>query len=136
VIKAGQACKFPVQPSLALGLERFVMRKVKQLLLIATLLMVCGCATSNHGTFVASTYVDPEVISKEVVGKVYGVSKQIWILYIFPLGKAPSTDEAITNAKSKVEGTKYLTDLSIDNRTYWKFGYSEKVIEVKATAHK
>ena len=112
------------------------MSKVKQLLLIAVLLIVCRCATSNHGTFITSTYVDPKVISEEVVGRVYGESKQIWILFIFPLGEAPSTDEAIMDAKSKVEGTKYLTDLSIDNRIYWKFGYSEKVIEVKATAHK
>jgi len=110
--------------------------KVKQLLLIATLLMVCGCTTSNHGTFVASTYVDPKVTSKDVVGKVNGESKQIWILYIFPHGEAPSTDKAIIDAKSKIEGTKYLTDLSIDDRTYWNFFYSEKVIEVKATAHK
>lgn len=70
------------------------------------------------------------------MGKVSGESKQTWILYIFPIGKAPSTDEAIMDAKSKVEDTKYLTDLSIDDRTYWGVGYSEYVIEVKATASK
>ena len=110
------------------------MNKGKQLLLFATLLTLSSCATAQHGTFVASTYVDPTIRGAEVVGKVSGESKQTWLLYILPIGKAPSTDEAIMDAKSKVEGTKYLTDLSIDDRTYWGFGYSEYVIEVKATA--
>ncbi|MFT5727068.1 MAG: hypothetical protein ACI8PB_001200 [Desulforhopalus sp.] len=112
------------------------MNKSKPLILFTTLVILSSCATSKHGTFVASTYVDPAIIGEEVVGKVSGESKQTWLLYIFPIGKAPSTDEAIMDAKSKVEDTKYLTDLSIDDRTYWGFGYSEYVIEVKATASK
>jgi len=113
-----------------------MMNKIKQLILMATLLLLSSCATSNHGTFVTSTYVDPALISEEVLGKIFGESKQTWLLYIFPIGKAPSTDEAIIDAKSKVEGTKFLSDLSVDDRMYWKFGYKEQVIEVNATAHK
>ena len=112
------------------------MIKSKQLILILTMLLLSGCATSNHGTFVAYTYIDPALKDSEAVGKITGESKQTWLLYIFPIGKAPSTDDAITDAKSKVEGTKYLTDLSVDDRVYWKFGYKEQVIEIHATAHK
>jgi hypothetical protein len=113
-----------------------MMNNIKQLIVMTTLLLLSSCATSNHGTFVTSTYVDPALKSEEVVGKISGESKQTWLLYIFPIGKAPSTDEAILDAKSKVEGTKFLTDLSVDDRIYWKFGYKEQVIEVNATAHK
>ena len=112
------------------------MNKSKQLILLTTLFILSSCATSKHGTFVASTYVDPTIMGAEVAGKVSGESAQTWFLYIFPIGNAPSTDEAIRDAKSKVEDAKYLTDLSIDDRNYWKFGYSEHVIEVKATANK
>lgn len=112
------------------------MNKGKQLLLFTTLLILSSCATAQHGTFVASTYVDPTITGVEVVGKVSGESKQTWLLYLFPIGETPSTDEAIMDAKSKVVGTRYLTDLSIDGRTYWGLGYSEYVIEVKATASK
>lgn len=101
------------------------------------LLFLSSCATSNHGTFVSSTYVEQnEKTGAKVAGKVTGESSQSWFLYIFPLGEAPSTNEAILDAKSKIEGTKFLTDLSIDDRTYWRFGYSEQVVKVEATAYK
>lgn len=111
--------------------------RLKSILYIVILFLLYSCATSNHGTFVSSTFLgeDRGTVNTEL-GKVTGVSKQEWFLYIFPIGKAPSTDEAISNAKAKIKGTKYLTDISIDNRTYWKFGYSVQVIEVKAAAYK
>lgn len=114
----------------------YMMNNIKQLLLMATLLLLSSCATSNHGTFITSTYINPSLISEEAVGKISGESKQTWLFYIFPIGKAPSTDEAIIDAKLKIEGTKFLSDLSVDDRIYWKFGYKEQVIEVSATAHK
>lgn len=104
---------------------------------VAAILLLSSCATSNHGSFASSTYIDP--ITKPVyqeVGTVIGASKQTWFLYVFPIGESPSTAEAISDAKSKIFGTRFLTDITIDDRTYWKFGYSEQVIEVKATAYK
>lgn len=112
------------------------MNKIKQLVLLISLLILTSCATSKHGTFVASTYVDPAIVGEKIIGKVSGESRQTWFLYIFPVGKAPSTDDAIRDAKSKIEGTQYLTDLSIDDRNYFGFGYSEHAIEVQATASK
>lgn len=113
------------------------MGKIKLIAYVAALLLLSSCATSNHGSFVPSTYIEPvnETINQEA-GLVTGVSKQTWFLYVFPIGEAPSTAEAISDAKSKIKGTRFLTDISIDDRTYWKFGYSEQVIEVKATAYK
>ena len=104
---------------------------------VAAMFLLNSCATSNHGSFVSSTYIEPvpEAIHQEA-GSVIGVSKQTWLLYVFPIGESPSTDDAISDAKSKIKGTRFLTDISIDDRTYWKFGYSEQVIEVKATAYK
>jgi len=112
---------------------------MKNYLLISlfAVLMLSNCATGNHGTFVTSTFVEPNNnFEKEFVGKVIGESSQTWFLYVFPIGKAPSTDNAISNAKSKIHGTKYLTDISIDDRIYWKFGYSKQVIKVEANAYK
>ncbi len=110
--------------------------KIHIILILAAAIMLAGCATSHHGTFISSTYIESGSGCSKAVGKVSGESKQTWVLYIFPVGKAPSTDDAIRDAKSKIEGTEYLTDLAVDDRMYWKIGYSEQVIEVKATAHK
>jgi hypothetical protein len=49
---------------------------------------------------------------------------------------APTTAGAISNAKANIEGTKYLADMSIDNRTSWKIGYSKQIIRVEASAYK
>ena len=104
--------------------------------LIATL-MISSCATGNHGTFVTSTHIEPENnYENKFVGKVNGESSQTWFLYVFPIGESPSTDKAISNAKAKIHGTKYLTDISVDDRTYWEFGYSKQVIKVEANAYK
>ena len=57
-------------------------------------------------------------------------------LYLFPLGKAPSTAEAKQAAREQYEGTKFLTDISIDDRTEWYFGYSIECIAAEATAYR
>ena len=108
----------------------------KHLLFLTLLSLLSSCATSNHGNFIASSYDAGIEKDNEILGKVTGISKQTWFLYMFPTGKAPSTDKAISNAKTKYEGTEFLTDISIDDRIHWKLGYREQVIEVKATAHK
>ncbi|BCS96918.1 hypothetical protein DSLASN_25500 [Desulfoluna limicola] len=113
------------------------MHKLKSVVSVMVLFLLCSCATSNHGTFVASTYTAPsDKTSYKPAGKVTGESTQTWFLYIFPVGDSPSTNSAIQDAKSQIEGTKFLTDLSIDDKTYWKFGYSEQAVKVEATAYK
>lgn len=96
-------------------------------------MVLSSCATSKHGNFIESSYDD---VGKEsaILGEVTGESKQTWFLYVFPIGKAPSTSDAINDAKSKIKGTRFLTDISIDDRMYWKIGYGEQVIKVKAIA--
>lgn len=111
--------------------------KSNLLISLIAILLLNGCATGNHGTFITSTFVEPNKNSENLfIGKVGGESSQTWFLYIFPMGEAPSTDKAISDAKAAINGTKYLTDLSIDDRTYWKIGYSRQVIKVEANAYK
>lgn len=50
--------------------------------------------------------------------------------------EAPSTAEAIQAAKDQYEGTKFLTDISIDDRTEWEIGYSIQCITVEGLAHR
>jgi hypothetical protein len=111
-------------------------RNLSHVLLLA-IIMSAGCSTSNHGTFVTSSYMNSGAKYKgEFLGTVRGESRQTWILYLFPQGEPPSTSKAIQNAKSKFAGTKILTDVSIDDETHWKFGYSIRLIEVEANAYK
>lgn len=113
------------------------MLRLKYILCALLLVVLTSCTTANHGTFVSSTYVaaDDEAGSK-MIGEVTGKSSQTWFLYVFPIGPAPSTSKAISDAKSKHKATKYLTDLSIDDQIYWKFGYSQRVILVEANSYK
>ncbi|BHH82614.1 hypothetical protein [Desulforhopalus sp. 52FAK] len=105
------------------------------LLFIISVVLLSSCATSHHGTFVTSSYNGQEGHNSNVLGDVTGQSKQTWILYMFPSGKAPSTNTAINDAKSQITGTDFLTDIAIDDRIYWGIGYREQIIEVKARAH-
>lgn len=111
---------------------------MKQLLKISLLLFplwITSCATSNYGSFVASSYIEPGV-ENELLGTVEGESRQTLILYLFPQGDAPSIKQAVRDAKSKIPGTKFLTDIAIDDRTDWGFGYSERIIRIEAKAYK
>jgi hypothetical protein len=113
------------------------MSKAVKLLVLISIMMSAGCATSHHGTFVASTYLDPtEGYKGQFIGAVRGESRQTWVLYLFPRGEAPSTSKAIEDAQSKYADIKILTDVSIDDETHWKIGYSIRVIEVEANAYK
>ena len=103
---------------------------------ISVFLILTSCTTAHHGSFVPSTYSgNYNGPNSMQIGRVMGQSCQIMVLYVFPLGPAPSTDEAIQSAKGQNEGTKYLTDISIDDRTEWKIGYSRQCITVEGIAH-
>lgn len=103
---------------------------------LLALLLLAGCNTAFHGSFATNTYIyEEDDVNIELIGPVKGQSCQTKVLYIFPLGPAPSTAEAIQSAKDQLEGTKYLTDVSIDDRVKWEFGYSVQCITVEAKAH-
>lgn len=104
------------------------------ILLLALSLLVVGCATSNHASFTAASHMDRQNSRHQSLGTVSGESRQTWLLYLFPHGDAPSTREAIHDAKSKIPGTRYLSDIAIDDRIYWGIGYYEQVIKVEADA--
>jgi|GEM_PF-1318339 len=108
----------------------------KHILLMILPILLIGCSTSNHGSFTASSYTGSENPKRESLGKVTGESSQTWVLYLFPYGNSPSTNEAIQDAKSKITETEYLTDISIDDDSYWSIGYYEQIITVKAEARK
>ena len=108
----------------------------KYSILLALSVLVVGCSTSNHGSFIASSHIDKQKSKHQSLGSVTGESKQTWVLYVFPRGEAPSTNAAIQDAKSKISGTKYLTDISIDDHSYWSLGFYEQIIKVEAEAHK
>jgi hypothetical protein len=98
-------------------------------------LLLSGCATGLHGNYVPHTYIDKGTdVKGESIGNVSGVSSQTWVLYVFPLDDSPSTDKAIQDAKGKINGTKYLSDVSIDDRTIWGIGYRKQTIKVDAEA--
>lgn len=103
--------------------------------ILAFCLLVSGCATGLHGTYIPNSYIDKNAnIKGERLGKVTGISSQTWILYLFPMSDSPSTSNAINDAKQKVKGTKYLSDVSIDDRVIWSVGYRKQTIKVDAEA--
>ena len=131
-VKSGFLFKFNV-----LYMRGKYMKIYRILLCLYALFLLNGCTTLNHGTFVSSTYIEPnDRIEKQLIGEVKGESSQIWLLYIFPIGESPSTNKAILDAKSKFAGTKYLADMSIENEIYWGIGYKKQLIEVEAMAYK
>lgn len=106
-------------------------------IIISVLLLLTACSTGYHGSFVPSTYIGSEDgNNSEQIGPVKGKSCQTRVLYLFPVGPAPSTEEAIRSAKEQYKDTKYLTDISIDDRTEWSIGYSRQCITVEATAYR
>ena len=114
------------------------MGKVPVLSMVAIAsLLIGGCTSARHGTFVPMTYADSEhQESAEFIGAVEGESAQHFLFYILPIGTAASTEEAVNKAKSQLEGTAFLGDVSIDDRTYWGFGYATQIIRVTARAYR
>lgn len=114
------------------------MHRLKILYLsLFALLIFAGCNTGFHGSFSPNTYFsDEDYAYSKNFGPAEGQSCQTKVLYLFPLGPAPSTAEAIQAAMDQNEGTKYLTNISIDDRTEWKIGYSRQCITVESFAHR
>lgn len=105
-------------------------------LAIVLSILLTGCSTSLHGSFAAISYIDKSAgKSSKAIGPVRGESCQTRVLYLFPVGPATSTSEAIQAAKKQYQGTNYIADISIDDRTNWKFGYSVQCITVDAIAY-
>jgi hypothetical protein len=52
------------------------------------------------------------------------------------MGDQATTDAAISEAKKVFKDTKFIADISIDDETLWKFGYSVQCIVVRATAYR
>jgi len=104
---------------------------------IFALFILTACSTGFHGSFSPNTYIGgKDNLNAEEIGRVEGKSCQTKVLYLFPFGPPPSTAEAIKFAKEKHQGTKYLTDISIDDRTEWEIGYLRQCITVEATAYR
>jgi hypothetical protein len=106
-------------------------------IIICLTLLLNACTTSLHGSFVTTSY-SGRVEQQDAVelGPVEGRSCQTGVLYVFPLGEAPTTDEAISNAKSVCEDISFIADISIDDETQWGVGYSVKCVVVRATAYR
>jgi hypothetical protein len=103
---------------------------------IVILLLLTACSTGFHGSFVANTYIGEN--SKKTTsakGLARGDSCQTRTLYLFPVGEPPSTQEAIQLAKKQYEGTEYLADVTVENRTEWAFGYLRQCTTVTGTAY-
>ena len=101
-------------------------------------LLLTGCSTAKHGSFVTSTHIQNQDNrdNTQEIGPVKGSSCQRMMFYVFPMGPAPSTNEAIESAKNQYPETKYISDISIDDRVEWKVGYSIQCITVEGIAHK
>ena len=111
--------------------------RITMLMVAVVILFLTGCSTSLHGSFVPYTYAGTsERTSETELGSVVGKSCQTQPLYILAMGDPATTDGAINDAKNQISGTKFLADLSIDDETEWKFGYSIQCIVVRATAYK
>ncbi|UUV18517.1 hypothetical protein NRK67_14665 [Fusobacteria bacterium ZRK30] len=98
--------------------------------------LLTGCSTAKHGSFITSTHIQNNHGNTEEIGPVKGSSCQTMMFYVLPMGSAPSTNEAIEAAKNQYPGTKYISDISIDDRVEWKVGYSIQCITVEGIAHK
>lgn len=104
--------------------------------LVAILLTMPGCTSSLHGSYAPISYVSDDVIqTSEALGRVQGMSCQTKFLYVFPVGEGVSTSAAIRRAKEDREGTRYIADISIDDRMNWQVGYLEQCITVEAIAY-
>jgi len=91
---------------------------------------------ADYGNFVPNTYRgNYSEQGRQPLGPVRARSCQTRVLYLFPSGPGPSTEEALRRAINQYEGTGYLADVSIDNETDWGIGYARDCIEVTGTAY-
>ncbi|GIU26680.1 hypothetical protein TUM4644_22960 [Shewanella colwelliana] len=109
--------------------------KLKFSVLLASCLVLLGCNTAKHGSFIDKTFSSVSSNGLLWLGKVNGYSCQTNILYVFPKGEAASTHKAIEDAKQQLPKTVLLTDVAIDDRFEIGVGYSVQCILVTATAY-
>ncbi|WP_220744906.1 hypothetical protein, partial [Shewanella colwelliana] len=112
-----------------------VLMKLKFSVLLASCLVLLGCNTAKHGSFIDKTFSSVSSNGLLWLGKVNGYSCQTNILYVFPKGEAASTHKAIEDAKQQLPKTVLLTDVAIDDRFEIGVGYSVQCILVTATAY-
>ena len=99
--------------------------------------LLSAYSTSQHGSFVVKSYqggLEQGVVAE--LGSVEERSCQTRFLYIFPRGDSPTTDEAIANARNMHHGTRFIANISIDDKTRWGFGYAVMCIVVRGTAYR
>ena len=102
---------------------------------VLMVLPLIGCAIGDHSTFVPSTYVDHDRYhSPRELGKVSGENCQLRVLYLFPVGEAPSTDEALSDAMDDFQDTVFLTDMAVEARMRINVFFLHDCIEVTGTA--
>ncbi len=111
--------------------------RVCRLISACLAILLSACSTSLHGSFVTASYAgEVEHSAATELGPVEGRSCQTRPLYIFASGDPATTDMAIANARSVHDGTIFIADISIDDETRWRFGYSVQCIVVRATAYR
>ncbi|MCG9731324.1 hypothetical protein L1D44_16120 [Shewanella sp. Isolate13] len=109
-------------------------RKLAFLLTVS--LTMTGCNIANHGSFVTSTYQDKATTDTLVkLGPIFGESCQTQFLYLFPMGDSVSSPKAIAAAKTAIQGTVIITDVTIDDSLSFGIGYSEQCIKVQGIAY-
>ncbi|ABZ76857.1 hypothetical protein Shal_2298 [Shewanella halifaxensis HAW-EB4] len=82
-----------------------------------------------------NTYQDKAITDNLVkLGPVFGESCQTQFLYIFPVGDSVSSPKAIETAKSVIQGTVIITDVTIDDSLSFGIGYSKQCIKVQGVA--
>ena len=99
-------------------------------------LALAGCVTATPGSITTSTYFDESKYSGlRELGSVSGESCQTRLFYYLPKGKAPSTAEAIADAKAKFPDTVFLADVTVETRVKWGIGFSKVCTVVTAIAY-
>lgn len=108
-----------------------------QFVSVCFVILLSACSTSLHGSFVTTSYageIERPVAAE--LGPGEGRSCQTQPLYVLAWGPQATTDSAIADAKSVHEDTRFIADISIDDETRWRFGYSVQCIVVRATAYR
>ena len=111
--------------------------RARHLIAVCLAISLNACSTSLHGSFVATSHANPDDLqSASKLGPVEGRSCQTQPFYLLAIGDQATTDAAITDAKKVYGDAKFIGDISIDDETLWKFGYSVQCIVVRATAYR
>jgi len=107
------------------------------IIFICLFVLISACSTSLHGSFVTTSHVGPDGLQDAMeLGVVEGRSCQTQPLYILAIGDQATTNMAIENAKNVFSDTSFIADISIDDETLWRIGYSVQCIVVHATAYR